>query len=696
MSSFKTGYYCIFYYVEALSPMSNKLPEFSKVDPSNLQNSIEQLIKRNKLLSKSLTASSADYNWDNLMHPLSMADDELQKLWSPASHMNSVVNTPELRDAYNACLPLLSDYHTAMGQDRQLFEAIQSIQGRQEELELDDAQKMVISNSIKSFHLSGVSLSKKKQHLFREINKKLSELTSAFSDNVLDANNAWTKQLDNTNSLQGLSDSAQDMMKQSAEQRELEGYLITLEFPSYIAVMTYADDRTLREEVYRAYVTRAAENSDYPEFDNSELMEDILQLRQEKAKLLGFNDYTQLSLDRKMAESTEEVITFLSQLADKSHPFAQKEMQELTDFAQKECAIDDLQAWDIAYVSEKLKLKLFDFDEEDLKPYFPVERVIKGMFELVEKLYSVTIKQKQGVDTWHDDVRFYEIFNAKGELQAQFYFDLYARQHKRGGAWMDDYCGRFKQGDKLQTPIAYMTCNSAPASGDKPALLTHNEVVTLFHEFGHGLHHMLTQIDYLDVSGINGVEWDAVELPSQFMENWCWQRESLDLFAAHYDSGDKLPDDLFQKMQAARHFQSAMGMVRQLEFSLFDIKIHQDTKLNSSQQIQVILDEVRENVAVVKATDFNRFQNGFSHIFAGGYAAGYYSYKWAEVLSADAFARFEEEGVFNSDVSKDFLAEILMKGGSRPAMESFIAFRGRKPTVDALLRHSGLAVEAVA
>ncbi len=676
--------------------MNKNLPAFSSIHPSTIQPLIEQQIEKNKKLSKSLLASHSDYNWDNLMHPLSMADNELQKLWSPVSHMNSVVNTPELRDAYNTCLPLLSDYHTAMGQDRDLFKAIQSIQDNQTALGLDDAQKKVIENALKSFHLSGVSLSKKKQHLFREINKKLSELTSAFADNVLDATNAWTKQIEDVSHLAGVPDSSLDMMKQAAEQRELEGYLLTLEFPSYIAISTYADDRGLREEVYRAFVTRAAENSAYPAFDNNELMEDILQLRQEKAKLLGFDNFTALSLDKKMAESAEEVISFLDQLADKSQPFARKEMQALADFAQQECGIDDFQAWDVAYVSEKLKLKLFDFSEEDLKPYFPVEQVIKGMFELVETLYSVTIKQKKGVDTWHDDVRFYEILNAQGELQAQFYFDLYARQHKRGGAWMDDYCGRFKHGDELQTPIAYMTCNSAPASGDKPALLTHNEVVTLFHEFGHGLHHMLTQVDYLDVSGINGVEWDAVELPSQFMENWCWQRETLDLFAAHYESGEKLPNKLFQKMQAARHFHSAMGMVRQLEFSLFDIKIHQDTTIQSAKQIQTILNEVREKVAVLKAPDFNRFQNSFSHIFAGGYAAGYYSYKWAEVLSADAFARFEEEGIFNPKVSQDFLTEILMKGGSRTAMESFIAFRGRKPTVDALLRHSGLLAEAVA
>lgn len=670
--------------------MNKPLPEFSTIKPENVQADIEQQIEKNKQLIDALLKATDDYNWSNLIYPLSVSDNELQRLWSPTSHMNSVVNTPELRDAYNACLPLLSKYETDVGQHQGLYKAVQSVQDRQDELGLDSAQKKVVENAVKNFQLSGISLPKDEQIRFSEVSKQLSELTSAYADNVLDATNAWTKPLDTAEKLSGLPESAVDMMKQAALQRELQGYVLSLEFPSYLAVMTYADDRDLREEVYRAFSTRAAENSDHPEFNNNDLMVEILQLRQEKAKLLGFDDFTALSLDKKMAESSGEVISFLSQLAEKSFPFAQKEVKELAAFAQAECGLESLQAWDVAYVSEKLKLKRFDIGEEDLKPYFPVEHVIKGLFELVEQLYGIEIKQKQGVDIWHPDVRFYEMYNEAGELQAQFYFDLYARQHKRGGAWMDDYCGRVKHQDQLQIPVAYMTCNSAPASGDKPALLTHNEVITLFHEFGHGLHHMLTQVDYLDVSGINGVEWDAVELPSQFMENWCWQRETLDMFAMHYESGEKLPEDLFQKMQAARHFQSAMGMVRQLEFSLFDMLIHQDININSADKIQSALDSVRQQVSVIKVPEFNRFQNAFSHIFAGGYAAGYYSYKWAEVLSADAFARFEEEGIFNTKVSTDFLQEILMKGGSRPAMESFIAFRGRKPNVEALLRHTGL------
>ena len=670
--------------------MNNNLPNFSTIDPATIQSSIKQQLEKNKQLIDSLLSANSQYNWDNLMHPLSMAENELAKLWSPISHKSTVVDTAELRDARNACLPLLSEYNTKLGQNRELFEAIQSLQTDQDALQLDDAQKKSIENSLKSFYLSGVSLPAEKQQRFAEINKELSKLSSAFADNVLDATNAWTKQV-TKEELAGLPKSALALCKQAAIEREMDDYLLTLEFPSFNAVITYANDSVLRQEVYRAFVTRAAGNSDFPQFNNDELMLKSLLLKQEKAKLLGFDDFTALSLDKKMAESADEVMKFLNQLAEKSRPFAQQEMQQLKVFAKKEIGLDEIEAWDIAYVSEKLKLSLFDFSAEDIKPYFPVERVIQGLFELVETLYGIRIKQKEGVDTWHPDVHFYEIFNAQGELQAQFYFDLHARQHKRGGAWMNDYCGRYQYNDQRQTPIAYMVCNSAPATADTPALLTHEEMTTLFHEFGHGLHHMLTQVDSLDVSGINGVEWDAVELPSQFMENWCWQREILDKISGHYESGEKLPDDLLHKMQAAKDFKSGLNMLRQLEFSLFDMKIHQQTEIDSVAQIQEILDQVREKVSLIKHAEFNRFQNSFSHIFAGGYAAGYYSYKWAEVLSADAFARFEEDGLFNPQVSKDFLTEILSRGGSRTAMASFIAFRGRKPTVDALLRHCGLS-----
>lgn len=675
------------------SPLLNikDLPDFPSIKAEHIEPALDESLENSRALTKQLLKDNEEFTWENLIQPLELADNELERLWSPVSHLNSVVNTPEIRDAYNACLPKLSEYSTEMGQNKALFEAIQQIQDKQEELNLDSAQRKSLEDSLKGFRLSGVDLDEDKKKQFGEISKKLSTLTSKYSDNVLDATNAWVKQIKDISDLAGLPGTAIEQAAAAAEQREMEGWALTLEFPSYYAVVTYADDRGLREEMYRAYTTRASDQGSDEKLDNSQNMQEILKLRQEKAKLLGFDNYASLSLDTKMADTPEQVLQFLSELGEKSLPFAKKEYQELKDFAASEVGINDLKAWDLAYVSEKLKQQRYSISDEDLKPYFPVDKVLHGLFQLVEKLYPVTIKQNKKQQSWHSDVRFFEIYDLEENLKARFYLDLYARQHKRGGAWMADFCSRFKMDDKLQTPVAFMTCNSAPPAGGKPALFTHDEVITLFHEFGHGLHHMMTQVDYLDISGISGVEWDAVELPSQFMENWCWQREALDMFAAHYETGEKIPDELFDKMQAARHFQSAMGMVRQLEFSIFDMRLHMDTSIETAEQIQSVLDKTREEVAVVIPPSFNRFQHGFSHIFAGGYAAGYYSYKWAEVLSADAFARFEEEGLFNKDVGNDFLTEILEVGGSRPAIESFKAFRGREPSVDALLKHSGLS-----
>jgi len=675
------------------SPLQNikDLPEFSKIKAEQIEPALDEILSRNRKLVKTLLAENNDYTWENLIEPLEVADNEIERMWSPVSHMNGVVNTPELRDAYNACLPKLSEYNTQLGQNKELFEAMQQIQDKQDELDLNPAQRKSLEDSLKSFRLSGVDLAEDKKKRYGEISKELSMLTSSYSDNVLDATNAWTKHITDKSELAGLPETAIEQAAEAAKQRETDNWMLTLEFPSYYAVMTYADDRALREEMYRAYSTRASDQGSDSKLDNSENMKKILQLRQEKAQLLGFDNFAKFSLDTKMAETPEQVLEFLGELAEKSLPYANKEFDELQQFAQQKVGLDKLEAWDLGYVSEKLKQQRYSISDEDLKPYFPVDNVLTGLFQLVEKLYNVTIKQNSEQKSWHPDVRFYEIYAASGELKARFYLDLYARQHKRGGAWMADFCSRFRHDNKLQTPVAFMTCNSAPPAGGKPALFTHNEVITLFHEFGHGLHHMMTQVDYLDISGINGVEWDAVELPSQFMENWCWQREALDMFAAHYESGEQIPDELFDKMQAARHFQSAMGMVRQLEFSIFDMKLHMDTHITSAQQIQEMLDKTRAEVAVMIPPSYNRFQHGFSHIFAGGYAAGYYSYKWAEVLSADAFARFEEEGLFNEKVGHEFLTEILEVGGSRPAMESFKAFRGREPRVDALLKHSGLA-----
>ena len=675
-------------------PEKQNLPLFSKIEPEMVIPALEQCLADNRSLLENLLQNKDTPTWENFIQPLEAAENNLNRLWSPVSHLNAVKNTDELREAYNTALPKLSEYSTEMGQNADFFQAMQFIQKTQDKSPLNSAQQKSLNDALKSFTRSGINLSEDKQQRFKTISQQLSQLSSKFSDNVLDATNDWTLLLDDEKQLQGLSDNALAAAQQSATQRDLKGWLLTLEFPSFHAVMTYADDRVLREQMYRAYTTRASEEADNKGFNNDALMVEILQLRLEKAQLLGFKHYADYSIDVKMAESPIQIISFLEELAEKSLPAARKDFAQLQTFANEKLGINDLQAWDIAYASDKLKQQLFDFSSEDLKPYFPADHVLNGLYQIVESLYGIKIKAHDAVDTWHEDIKFYEIFNPQGELIAQFYLDLYARQHKRGGAWMADYCTRFNNGSSLQTPVAFMTCNASSPTGDKPALFTHDEVITLFHEFGHGLHHMLTQIDYLSISGISGVEWDAVELPSQFMENFCWQRETIDLFAAHYETGEKIPEALFDKIKAAQHFQSGMAMVRQLEFSLFDLKIHMDTTIDSAQQIQTILNETREQVAVIPAPDFNRFQNGFGHIFAGGYAAGYYSYKWAEVLSADAFSRFEEEGLFSESAGGDFLTEILQKGGSRPAMESFVAFRGREPTVDALLRHNGLTGEA--
>jgi oligopeptidase A len=634
-------------------------------------------------------ANQTGFTWNNLVTPLNEAGNRLERMWSPVSHMNAVVNTDELRKAYNANLPKLSDYHTEIGQNEVLYNAIKSI--RVTEQGLNAAQLKDLDDSLLSFKLSGIGLATEQKARFKALSQQLSQLNSQFSDNVLDATNAWVKHITDVQELEGLPESALEMAAQTAQQRGLEGWVITLQFPSYIAVMTYATNRQLREEVYQAYTTRASELGVNSEWDNTQVMQAILQLRREEAQLLGYDTYADLSLATKMAENPQAVLAFLEDLAQRSKPFAEQEFAEIQAFAREHYVLEQVQVWDVPYISEKIKQARFDFSEEDLKPYFPVDRVIDGLFSLVQQLFGIQIQQvTDGVDLWHPDVRFYHVYDQQGQLQAKFYLDLYARQHKRGGAWMSDFCGRFQRPEGLQMPVAFMTCNSTAPVGNKPALFTHDEVVTLFHEFGHGLHHMLTQVDYPDIAGINGVEWDAVELPSQFMENWCWERSVLDRISGHWQTGEAIPDALYQKMQAARHFQTAMATVRQLEFAIFDMRLHLDEQAAEAGRAQALLNEVRQQVAVVPYPAFNRMANTFTHVFAGGYAAGYYSYKWAEVLSADAFARFEEEGLFDAGVGETFLKEVLQVGGSRPAMESFVAFRGRKPQVDALLRHSGL------
>ena len=686
------------------NPLENiaNLPPFSKIEAAHIEVALSQKLQTNLDLVEQLLKQDQPYTWENLIAPMEVSENGLERLWSPVSHMNSVVNTPELRDAYNACLPKLSEYSTAIGQNKALFQAIKQVRDQADSNKLNTAQKKSLDDSILSFQLSGVDLSGEKQSRYKDISSRLSQLSADYSDHVLDATTAWFKQIDEVEQLQGLPDSALAMAAQAAQQRDLEGWVISLDFPSYYAVITYADNAELRKTLYSAYTSRASELGDDLSLDNTQTMQEILKLKREKAALLGFANYAELSVATKMADCADDVMVFLRDLAQKAKPFAQKEVAELQQFAQQELGMESLNAWDMAYCAEKLKQSRYDISDEVLKPYFAVPNVLTGLFSLVEKLYNISISEKSdGIDLWHKDVQFYQIHNKQGQLQAEFYLDLYARAHKRGGAWMDSFCSRFRYQDTnlessaasqhLQTPVAYLNCNSTPPVGDEPALFTHDEVVTLFHEFGHGLHHMLTQVEYLDVSGISGVEWDAVELPSQFMENWCWEKQALAMFAKHYQTGEILPDALIDKMQASKNFQSAMATLRQVEFALFDMQIHQLDSAAEEGQIAAILKQVRNEIAVLQPPEFNRFENSFSHIFAGGYSAGYYSYKWAEVLSEDAFARFEEEGLFNPQVGKAFLEEILQVGGSRPAMASFKAFRGREPSVDALLRRSGLS-----
>ncbi len=668
------------------------LPPFSKIEPEHVEPAITQILDENRGAIEKLLAANNAYTWDNLIQPLEDLDDRLNQAWSPVSHMNSVVNSDALRDAHNACLPKLSEYSTELGQNKALYEAYRRVRDSDASQAFDPAQKRIIANTLRDFRLSGIALEADKQARYKEIALELSKLSSKYEENVLDATQAWSKHIENPDELSGLPESALTLAQQTAQSRDLAGWLFTLEFPSYIAVMTFADNRELRKETYTAFCTRASDQGPHAgQWDNSECMEKILQLRHEKAQLLGFDNYAELSLETKMADSPEQVIKFLEDLAQRSKPFANGDLNQLREFIRTEHGVDSFEAWDLPYYSEKLRQHRFALSQEEVKAYFPADHVINGLFGVVKRLYGLEITQVEGIDTWHPEVKFFQISDAQNEIRGRFYLDLYARPKKRGGAWMDECISRKVTKKHTQTPVAYLTCNFSPPAGDDPALLTHDEVITLFHEFGHGLHHMLTRIDHLGVAGIHGVEWDAVELPSQFMENWCWEREAVTLISRHYQSKETLPTELFDKMTNAKNFQSGMLMVRQLEFSLFDFLIHNQFDPQVGGRIYATLKKVRQQVAVVIPPNFNRFPHGFSHIFAGGYAAGYYSYKWAEVLSADAFSLFEEHGAFDPATGRAFLQNILEKGGSQNAMQLFVAFRGREPEIDALLRHSGIA-----
>ncbi|RTL06137.1 MAG: oligopeptidase A [Lysobacterales bacterium] len=668
------------------------LPRFAEIRPEHVEPAVDALLAENRAGLAQLLAQPGPYTWANLIEPLEAMQDRLNRAWGPVGHLNAVMNSEALRAAYNACLPKLSAYYTEYNQNEALYRATQAIRDGDEFARLDAAQRKVIDDSLRDFRLAGIALPAEKKARYGEIVQELSLLGAKFSEHVLDATQAWSLHLDSENRLAGLPASALGLARQAAAARGLDGWLLTLEFPSYQPVMSYAQDRSLRESLYFAYATRAAGN--FPagaQWDNTAVVGRILELRHELARLLDFPDYAQYSLATKMADDPATVLDFLRDLGARARPQAGREFEELSAFARERLGLEKLEAWDVGYASEQLKQARYAISDEELRPYFPETSVVPGLFQLVEKLFGVSIRAADKVEVWHPDVRAYDIFAADGALRARFYFDLYARANKRGGAWMDSAIARRRTADGLQLPVAYMVCNFTPPVGDDPALFTHAEVQTLFHEFGHGLHHMLTTVDYAAVSGISGVEWDAVELPSQFMENFCWERVTLDLIAGHYRTREPIPEALYERMIAAKNFQSAMITVRQLEFGLFDLRLHREYDPARGARVLELLEEVRDEVAVVRPPAFNRYPMSFSHIFAGGYAAGYYSYKWAEVLSADAFGAFEEAGVFDAETGCRFLTEILEVGGSRPALESFMAFRGRRPEIDALLRHSGIA-----
>ncbi len=664
------------------------LPLFDRIEPDHISPAIESILNEANTLIHSLKKMSIPTSWGNFVEPIEIISEKISRAWGQIEHLNAVVNSDSLRKAYNDNLIKLTEFYTNLSQDESLYKKYQSLKDSELFKALTPSQKRIIDNVLREFKLGGAELNETDKKRFKVIQEKLAKLSTQFEENILDATNEFSIFVDHLDELTGIPEENIKKARAEAKEDKKEGYKFTLHFPSYLPVMQYADSRALREKLYHAYATRASELAS-PKFDNTNLIEEILALRYESSKLLGFKHFTEMSLVAKMAKSSEEVITFLMDLANKAKPFALKDMDELKSFA-KTLKIEKLEAWDIAYVSEKLRQAKYSFSENEVKQYFPEHRVLKGLFKVVETIFKLKII-KSDAPTWHKDVSFYSIKNENDELVGQFYFDLYARNHKRGGAWMDEAISRYKNSLGSSHPVAFLTCNFSSPSDNKPALFSHDDVITLFHEFGHGLHHMLTKVDDYSISGIKGVEWDAVELPSQFMENFCWEWDVVKHMTEHVDNKNTLPKSLFDKMIEAKNFQSGMQTLRQIEFSLFDIRLHTEYSDQNKINPLKLLETIRDEIAVVRPPSWNRFPNSFSHIFAGGYAAGYYSYKWAEVLASDAFSLFEEEGILSSHAGQKFQNEVLSKGGSRPAMESFVAFRGREPTVDALLRHSGMA-----
>jgi oligopeptidase A len=669
------------------------LPAFSAIRAEHVVPAVEAVLAEYRATIDTLTAADATHDFEHVMLAQERLEQRLGQVWSPVSHLHAVADTPELRKAYEAALEKITAFSSELGQNRELYAATKAVADH-EGAALADDRRALIEHALRDFRLSGVALEEPARSRFRAIVSELSKWGTGFANAVLDATDAWQHHITDERELAGIPESGRAVLRQYAREQDLEGYLVTLKQPAVHAVMSYADRRELREKVYWAYQTRASDQGpDAGKYDNSERIEKIIALRHEAAQLLGFDNAAAESLATKMADSTDTVMRFLEDLAARARPVAREELKTLRRFAAEHLGLGNLEAWDVGYAAEKLRQQRYALDEEQLKPYFALPAVIDGLFAVTQKLYGITLDQREDVDTWHPDVRYYELKNAEGEVFAGVYLDLYARSGKRGGAWMDVCRARFRDGDALHLPVACLTCNFAPPTENAPALLTHDDVLTLFHEFGHSLHHMLTEVELPSIAGIDGVEWDAVELPSQFMENFAWDRAVLDLFAKHYKTGERLPDELFQRMLDARHFHAGMFLVRQLEFGLFDFRLHRDYDPASGARTMRVLEEVRNQVAVLHPPAWQRFPHGFTHIFAGGYAAGYYSYLWAEVLSADAFERFEQAGVIDAETGAAFRREILAVGATRPALESFVAFRGREPTPDALLKSYGLEAQ---
>ena len=664
------------------------LPKFNEVKPEHISPAVDSLIEEGRALVEQLAISKEAPTWENFALKLEDHSEKLGRAWSQVGHMNAVVNSPELREAYNDNLAKLTDYGSDISQDERLYAKFKAIQASGEFAKLTATQQTIINHEVRDFKLGGAELPTEQKARFKAVSEELSKLGSKFEENIMDNTNNFKYIVENVADLAGLPADAIEAAAEAAKTDSKVGYQFSLHFPSYMPVLQYADNRALRETLYRAYATRASELSKQ-EWDNTGLIKDILKLKQEEAQMLGFKNFAELSLATKMADTPKQVTDFLDTLAKRAKPYAEKDMQELLAYAKK-LGINDMQAWDVAYVSEKLREEKYAFSDLEVKQYFPESKVLAGLFKVVETIFGVQVR-KADAPLWHADAAFYAISDSQNKPIAYFYLDLYARNNKRGGAWMDECITRRKTANGIELPVAYLTCNFSAPVGGKPALFTHDEVITMFHEFGHGLHHMLTQVDDYSVSGIKGVEWDAVELPSQFMENFCWEWEVLRHITAHVDTGAQLPRELFDKMVAAKNFQAGMQTVRQIEFSLFDMRLHGEFDPNGKQTALDLIEQVRDEVAVVRPPKWNRFPNSFSHIFAGGYAAGYYSYKWAEVLSADAYSLFEEMGTLSAEAGSRFKNEVLAKGGSRPAMESFVAFRGREPSMDALLRHNGMS-----